>query len=206
MALIEQTLRDVLAAFRDPSPTPGGGSAAALTGALGASLVSMIAAMPKHRAASEQDVTRLRRAGQLCAQLGDRLAALADEDARAYDAVVAAYRLPKASDADKAARAASIQASLRGAIDVPLEVMRQCAAAIEAADAVAAFGNPNAASDIGVALELLGAAARGARLNVDINLGTVSDAGYADGIRHQAGALDGRCAGGAAAARARLQT
>jgi formiminotetrahydrofolate cyclodeaminase len=204
MKLTERTFVDLLAAFRSAAPTPGGGSASALSGAIGAALLAMVGAMPKHRAASEEDVDRLQAAATQSTRLSDRLAELIDRDAAAYDMVVAAYRLPKESPQDKLARAERIQQAVRGAIDVPLDVMRHCAEAIEAAAVVAAFGNPNAASDVGVALELLLAGERGARLNVEINLGSVKDAASAESIRRQIANLDAECDRGANAARARL--
>ena len=204
MKLTERTIVDLLAQFRASTPTPGGGSAAALAGALGASLLAMVASMPKHRAASEEDVDRLQAAARRTADICDRLTALVDRDSDAYDAVVEAYKLPRASETEKAARSARIQQALSGAVDVPLEVMRRCAEAIEAGAVVATFGNPNAASDVGVALELLAAGARGAKLNVDINLASLKDSTSVARIAGQAATLEAECAAGAAAARARL--
>ena len=204
MKLVERSLTELLEAFRSPSPTPGGGSAAALAGAVGASLLAMVAALPKRRAATEEDVNRLQAAGRRCAEISARLAALADEDTAAYDAVIAAYRLPKASDAERSARRARIQEALAGAIAVPLHVMRQCADAIEAAPVVATFGNANAASDVGVGLELLGAAARGARLNVEVNLSGLDDPGHAARVQQECADLSASCETGTKAARAAL--
>jgi methenyltetrahydrofolate cyclohydrolase len=205
MTLTERTLVDLLAAFRSTAPTPGGGSASALAGAVGAALLAMVGAMPKHRAASEEDVDRLQRAATRSTQLSERLAELIDRDAAAYDMVVAAYRLPKESPQERSERIERIQQAVRGAIDVPLDVMRRCAEAIEVAVVVAAFGNPNAASDVGVALELLIAGKRGARLNVEINLGSLKDAAYAESIRRRIANLSAECERGAEAARARLK-
>jgi formiminotetrahydrofolate cyclodeaminase len=204
MRLSERPLADLLAAFRAPSPTPGGGSAAALASAVGASLLAMVASMPKHRAASEEDVDRLHRATDRCTQLSERLAGLVDEDSGAYDQVVAAYQLPRGSEAEKAERGARIQDALKAAIEAPLEVMRRCAEAIQVASVVAAFGNSNAASDVGVALELLGAGARGARLNVEINLPGLKDAQLADRVRDESSRLASEIDPGITAARARL--
>ena len=204
MKLTERTLSGFLEALREPTPTPGGGSAAALAGALGASLLAMIASMPKHRAASEEDLERLHAAAARCRDLGLRLEALVDEDSAAYDTVIAAYRLAKGSDAEQAERKRRIQAALAAAIDAPLEVMRQCGDAIEAASTVARFGNPNAASDVGVALELLLAGQRAARLNVEINLASLNDGPTADRIRETIAALEAEGVTGAGAARAAL--
>ena len=189
MALSQQTFTDLLRAFRSPDPTPGGGSAAALAGAVGASLLAMVAALPKPGAETEEDVRRLRAAGERCAAVSDRLAALMDEDSRAYDGVAAAFRLPKTNDAEKSARTIRIQEALRGATEVPLEVIRTSVDALEQGAVVAEFGNRNARSDVQVGLELLGAAARGARLNVDINLEAMKDAAYVTAVRGEAETL-----------------
>jgi formiminotetrahydrofolate cyclodeaminase len=202
MTLGSQSLSDILAAIRSPAPTPGGGSASAIAGALGAALLSMVASMPKHRAASEEDVDRLEAAGRRAAAISDALLALADRDAEAYERVMAAYRLPKGSDQEKTERSGAIQQAMRGAIDTPLSTMTRCGEAIEAGTVVARFGNPNAASDVGVALELLAAGQRGARLNVEINLASVKDANFAGGIRGDVARLEEEAERGAAAARA----
>ena len=189
MKLTELTVAQLLAAFRSSEPTPGGGSAAALAGAIGASLLAMVAALPKARAETDADRTRLRDAGQRCAALSDDLAVLVDRDSEAYDTVMAAYRRPKATEEEKAARSAAIQAALRTAIDAPLDVMRACAAAIEQSPVVAALGNASASSDVQVGRELLGAGLRGAKLNVDINLESVKDAQYVNGVRDEVSML-----------------
>jgi formiminotetrahydrofolate cyclodeaminase len=177
---------DLLASFRSPSPTPGGGSASALAGAVGASLLAMVAALPKPRATTADDQKRLAAAGNQCAQFSQRLAALIDRDSDAYDEVVSAFRLPKASDDEKRMRTAQIQEALRSATEVPLEIMRASAAAIQAAADVAAFGNGNASSDVQVGLELLMAALRGAKLNVAINLTSLKDAAYVEAAGQEA--------------------
>jgi len=181
--LTERRVDELLKAFRSPDPTPGGGSAAALAGAIGASLLAMVAALPKSRAATEEDVERLQAAASRCAAIADELTTLVDRDSEAYDLVVGAYKQPKGTDEEKAARSAAIQQAMRAAIAAPLEVMRACAAAAEQGVVVAALGNPSASSDVGVGFELLGAALRGAKLNVEINLGSVKDAAYVETVR-----------------------
>lgn len=179
MLLVEQSVAEFLAAVRGPSPTPGGGSAAALAGAMGASLVAMVAALPKSRAATEEDQQRLRSAGDRSTALAVECERLVDVDSAAYELVMAAYKRPKATEEDKAARSLAIQAAFREAIAAPLAVMRAASAAAEQAVVVASLGNPSAASDLQVGVELLNAALRGAKLNVEINLESVKDAEYA---------------------------
>jgi formiminotetrahydrofolate cyclodeaminase len=146
----------------------------------------MVAALPKSRAEHDDDLRRLRTAGDRCAALSDKLAALMDEDTVAYDAVVAAFKLPKDTDEQKSARSVGIQEALRGATEVPLQVIRVCAEALEQGIVVAEFGNRNARSDVRVGLELLGAAVRGAKLNVDVNLENLKDAAYVAAVRDEA--------------------
>jgi methenyltetrahydrofolate cyclohydrolase len=204
MKLTDTPINEALAAFRSSSPTPGGGSAAALAGSLGASLLTMVASMPRHRAASEEDVERLQAAAARCTRVGEKLMSLIDEDSAAYQQVVAAFKLPKNADSEKTERSARIQQGLTAAIDVPLEVMQRCAEAIETAPVIARFGNANASSDVGVALELLTAAWRGARLNIDINLGSIKDGAYAERVRHRVDMLALECDNGVTAAKAAL--
>ena len=116
----------------------------------------------------------------------DRLASLIDRDSDAYDEVVSAFRLPKASDDEKRMRTAQIQEALRSATEVPLEIMRASAEAIHAAADVAAFGNGHASSDVQVGLELLMAALRGAKLNVAINLTSLKEAAYVEAAGQEA--------------------
>jgi formiminotetrahydrofolate cyclodeaminase len=205
MSLVKLPVSEFLAAIRSASPTPGGGSASALAGAMGASLVAMVAGLPKNRAATEEDAQRLRAAGERCAALAADLEQLVDVDSAAYELVMAAYKRPKATDDDKAARTAAIQAAFREAIAAPLAVMRASAAAAEQAVVVAGLGNPSAASDLEVGVELLNAALRGARLNVDVNLGSVKDAEYVGKIQDDVTEFARAIAHESSAARAALQ-
>jgi formiminotetrahydrofolate cyclodeaminase len=204
MKLTDLTLNSLLAAFRSSEPVPGGGSAAALSGALGAALLAMVAGLPKPRAATEEDMARLAAAGARCVEISERLASLVDTDSDAYNTVVHAFRLPKGTDEEKAIRTRRIQEALQGATETPLDVMRACSDAIEQGAVVATFGNSHASSDVQVGLELLGAGLRGARLNVEINLGSVKDADFAGRSRSEAERLEAEANTGIAAARARL--
>jgi len=98
---------------------------------------------------------------------------------------MAAYKRPKGTDEEKAARSAAIQQAFRAAIEAPLDVMRACAAAAEQGVVIAGLGNPSAASDGQVGFELLGAALRGAKMNVETNLDSVKDAGYVAAVRKE---------------------
>lgn len=186
MNLSQLPFTELLNAFRSPEPTPGGGSASALGGAVGASLLAMVAGLPKPRTHSTEETERLTTAGARCAAIGDSLAALMDRDSHAYDRVVAAFRLPKSTEDESTARGIRIQEALHAATEAPLDVMRACAEAIGLAAAVAAFGNRNAASDVQVGLELLRAGLRGAKVNVDVNLASIKDETFSAAIRREA--------------------
>ncbi|HEU4936860.1 MAG TPA: cyclodeaminase/cyclohydrolase family protein [Vicinamibacterales bacterium] len=196
MRLADQRFIDLLAAFRSPAPTPGGGSASALSGAVGASLLAMVAALPKPRVQNPDEQKRLDAARASCALLSEQLAALMDRDSEAYEAVVAAFRLPKGSDEEKQARSSRIQEALRLATETPLDVMRACLDAIQAGADVAALGNANASSDVEVGLELLMAGLRGAKLNVAINLGSIKDQAYVNHTTTRAKELEAEAESG----------
>jgi len=151
-------------------PIPGGGSAAAIAGAMGAALVGMVAELTIGRPDAEAQAAELASLRDDAARYRDELLTLAQTDAAAYAAVVAARKLPKSTDDEKAARRAAIDTAMVGAADAPLHVARLAAATLELAARIAPIGNPNAASDAGVAAQLASAAVRGAVLNVRINL------------------------------------
>ena len=174
--LIDRTVSDILDAFASPDPTPGGGSAAALAGAIGTSLLAMVAAMPKTKTGAAESREALDSArGRLMAARA-ALTGLIDRDSAAYDLVVAAYRTPKTTEEEKTARRDAIQQAMRVATEVPLETATLCADALGDAAIVGEHGNPNATSDVGTAIALLRAGIRGAQLNVEINVGSLSDA------------------------------
>lgn len=187
--LTDRTVISLLDAFSSADPTPGGGSAAALVGATGTSLLVMVAGMPRSRTNSPDERKALDEAHRELLALRARLVELIDRDASAYDLVIAAFRRPKNTDEEKGARRAAVQEATRIATEVPLETIRACVEAMRAGRAAAAHGNPNAASDVKVGYRMLMAAAEGARDNVDINLGGLADAAVQSGIRDAATAL-----------------
>jgi formiminotetrahydrofolate cyclodeaminase len=205
MDLIDRPLRDLLAAFSSPDPTPGGGSASALASAVGASLLMMVAALEKTRNGSDDDRAALASMSTALADIREQLTAAIDSDTAAYDQVMSAYKLPKATPDEQRARKAAIQRAMRGATDVPLTVMRLSARACERAATIAAHGHRAAASDIGVAVALLRAGLHGAGLNVEINLGSLVDAAYVEATRAEAARLAARAAQAAGEADALLR-
>jgi len=152
------------------TPTPGGGSVAALSGALGAALASMVSNLTigkKKYADVEEEMKELLGVTET---LRLELTELIDEDAEAFDRVMAAMKLPKESDEEKAARRRAIEDALVEAAAVPLAVMGKCVDVASLAKVAAAKGNRNAVSDAGVAALVARAGAHAARLNVLINL------------------------------------
>ena len=181
--LVDKSVTELLDAFGSTDPTPGGGSASALASAIGASLLMMVAGLPKTRTNAPEERAALQDASTAVAALRRRLSDAIDADTAAYDRVVAAYRLPKSSSDEQAARQLTIQTALRQATDVPLDVMRWSAEALQQAETIARYGLRAAASDVGVAAALLLAGASGARLNVNTNIGSIKDAVYVDAVR-----------------------
>ena len=183
------TVTSLLERLASADPTPGGGSAAALVGATGASLLEMVAGMPKSRTNAEDERKALDEAHKALAAHRATLTDLIDRDSAAYDLVIAAFRRPKSTDDEKAVRRAAIQDATRIATEVPLETIRACVEAMRAGRAPVAHGNPSAASDVKVGYRLLMAAAEGARDNVEINLGGLSDTAVRARIQEEASAL-----------------
>ena len=184
--LADLRFRDLLDRFASTDPTPGGGSAAAAAGALGASLLAMVAGMSKTKSGTPEERTALGAARAELLRQRDALIGLIDRDTQAYDRVVAAYRLPKATDEEKAARTAAIQAAMRGAAETPLETMRVCAEAARAGRIVATSGNPGAMSDVASGIAFLGSGMHAALLNVAINLDGIKDAALRTSLANEA--------------------
>jgi glutamate formiminotransferase/formiminotetrahydrofolate cyclodeaminase len=198
-------LADLLDAFSSTDAVPGGGSAAALAGAVGASLLLMVAGLPKTKTGTPEETADLAEAASRLHPLRDSLLELVDRDSDAYRQVLTAFRLPKASDAQKAARAEAIDRATRAAIDAPLDTMRASQQALRGAVVVATNGSRRTTSDVGVAVELLAGAVRGARLNVEINLPGLNDAAYAARIREEVEELESNAEADAGRARLALR-
>jgi glutamate formiminotransferase / formiminotetrahydrofolate cyclodeaminase len=158
-----------------PTPTPGGGSAAAHTGALATALVQMVAGLTigkKAYAAAEEEMKAI---ALECSTLRQRLSALVEEDATAYEAVRRAYQLPRDDEVQQATRLRAIDEALLGAAGTPLETAQSCARVVALARAVLERGNRNASSDAGTAELLATGAARAALLNVRVNLAALGE-------------------------------
>jgi glutamate formiminotransferase/formiminotetrahydrofolate cyclodeaminase len=180
---------ELLELLASDSPTPGGGTAAALAGAMGASLAQMVAALTlsKEKFAAAHAVVRPIADAAARAQSG--LVRLAREDSDAYDAVVAARRLPKETEAQKLERQQAVGAANRRAAEIPLATAKAAVALLTLLPDLAEHGNPNAVSDAGAAALLLDASVQGALLNVGINLGGISDADFVAHMQRETLAL-----------------
>lgn len=168
--LTDLPVHDLLERLGSSDPVPGGGSAAALAGAMGAALVAMVAELTIGRPdyAEHEAVVRHLRFDALDRRA--QLLELAQLDAAAYEEVVRARRMPKSSDTEREARANALGRAMVAAADVPLRAAVVAAEVLDLAQRIAPIGNRNAVSDAGVAALLAAAAIRGAVLNVRINL------------------------------------
>ncbi|MDG6225058.1 MAG: glutamate formimidoyltransferase [Candidatus Thermoplasmatota archaeon] len=160
------------------SPAPGGGSVAALSGALGASLLEMVCKLTLSKKKYENVWPSMKDISREMSRARSDLTDLIDEDTEAFNKVIAAFKLPKDREEDKIKRSAAIQEAYRHAIDVPLRTLKICHAVISRANDVAKEGNVNSVTDAGVAAEMAYAGIHGAILNVKVNLGSVKDEGY----------------------------
>ncbi|MDR1377335.1 MAG: cyclodeaminase/cyclohydrolase family protein [Synergistaceae bacterium] len=178
MFLTEMTLKDFTEKLASDAPAPGGGSAAALSGALGAALVSMVCNLtvgkPKYAEYEPLVKKTLASADELKTKLLDAI----QKDTDAFDAVIAAFGMPKGTDEEKALRGAAIQAAYKAAIASPEATAEYCLAVIKLAEPLMGKSNVNAVSDLSVGAAQAYAGLKGAMANVGINLPSVKDTVY----------------------------
>lgn len=181
--MIDRTFIDELASS---APTPGGGGASAYCGALASALASMVANLTvgkKKYADVEADMIVML---EKLATVRERLLELVEEDAEAFKPLAAAYRMPKSTPEEEAAKNAALQAALSDACEVPLEIMRTCARVVEMSEFLAQHGSRLALSDVGVGALFAKAALNGASLNVFANVVSMDDKERAGAYRHEA--------------------
>lgn len=178
MTLRELSVEQFSEELASAAATPGGGSASALSGALAAALVAMVARITAANAAFADRAAALEEIATEAEQHRRELILLVDEDAAAFARVMAAFRRPKETPEQKEARHAEIQAAYEGAVEPPLLVCRHALEVLGLAGRAAGLGNPNAVSDVGVAALLAASALEGAALNAEINLGSIEDEGF----------------------------
>jgi formiminotetrahydrofolate cyclodeaminase len=187
--LIDKPVSQFLTELASSAPAPGGGSVAALSGALGAALVSMVCNLTvgkKKYADVEKDIKALLENSE---RLRHKLADLLQADVQAYTAVSQAMKMPRATDEEKVARAKVMQQALKKATDVPLQIAEACVEVIALCQPAAEKGNKNAVSDAGVAILLAEAGLRSAALNILINLGWIEDQNFTAEKQRQLDAL-----------------
>ncbi|MBO0733887.1 MAG: cyclodeaminase/cyclohydrolase family protein [Methylocapsa sp.] len=178
------TKSSTLAAFLDDlaseRPTPGGGSAAAVCGAIGAALVSMVANLTIGKKNYEAVWGDLKAVNAKAEALRTELTEAIQEDVMAFDGVMGAYGLPRATDEEKAKRSTAIQAALKEATLAPLRAVKACFEVIRLSADAAEKGNLNVISDAGVAVLAANAGLRSAALNVFINAKAIKDREFAE--------------------------
>ena len=183
MKLTDLSLKDFTAKLGSDAPAPGGGSAAALSGALGAALVSMVCNLTKGREKYAEFetlvVNTLKESDELAAALLEGI----QKDTTAFDGVIAAYGMPKGTDAEKAARSEAIQNAYKVAILSPEETADNCLAVMRLSKDLLHKSNKNAASDLAVSALQAYAGLIGALENVAINLGAIKDQKYVNDKR-----------------------
>ena len=174
----KETLAEFIDQLASDAPTPGGGTAAAFAGSMGAGLAAMVAALTLTREKYAASHDAVRPIAQAAAAARREFLDLAREDSMAYELVVAARRLPKDTDAQKTARDSALALANRRATEVPMRTAKVAARLLSMLPELVEKGNPNAASDAGSAALLLEAAAEGALLNVGTNLSGNPDGGF----------------------------
>jgi glutamate formiminotransferase/formiminotetrahydrofolate cyclodeaminase len=185
--LTQMTVKEFANELSRNSPAPGGGSVAALAGSLSAALASMVAALTHNKKGYEKHNAEMEKIGVAAQKIKDFMIKAIDDDTEAFNKVMACFGLPKATDAEKTARAAAIEEATRGATLVPFAVLEKTAECFQLAKEVAELGNQNSLSDSGVASLMARAAAHGAYYNVLINLKSLADKKWAEDIRKKAG-------------------
>ena len=175
MKLVDLNVREYLDVLKSDAPAPGGGSVSALAGAQGAGLIMMVADLTIGKAKYADYEGNCIAAKEKAQKLYESLVAAIDNDTEAFNLVSAAYKLPKNTDEEKAARSKAISEATLTATEVPFDTMELCYEGLLTAKELVGRSNPNAASDIGVAAQNLLAGVKGAWLNVRINLPGVKD-------------------------------
>ncbi|MHC4449317.1 MAG: glutamate formimidoyltransferase [Planctomycetota bacterium] len=190
--LVDLSLRDFVEETASESPAPGGGSVAAALGALGAALGTMVANLSSHKRGWDDRWEEFSQWAEKGKTVQDELVRLVDADTDAFNAILAAFRLPKSTPEEKQARADAIEAANRGAIEVPLRVMETALESMPVLRAMATDGMKQSASDAGVGALCVRGAVLGAGLNVRINLSGLKDQAAAEEYRSRAETLTQR--------------
>lgn len=183
--LTDLTIKDFLKKTASNSPVPGGGSIAALSGAISASLLEMVANLTIGKKGYEEFEEEMKEISAALLEYRKKLIADIDKDSNAYDAVMAAYRLPKSNDEERDRRSGAIQEALKNAVLVPLEVAKMGLDIIKLAGNIVRDGNKNAITDGAVAAMMARTALLSALYNVKINLSSIKDEAFVNEISDQ---------------------
>lgn len=190
MKLADMTVTAFTDTVASDAPAPGGGSVAALAGSIGAALTAMVGNLTQGRKKYADYAAYAAEVEAKGNELKSRLMDVMDRDTEAFNAVSAAFAMPKATDEEKAARSAAIQEALKGCTKTPMEMMELMDEAVSLAASLLDNGfNDTAASDLGVAFLSLKAGIQGAWLNVLINVGSLKDRAFADAYRARGEAI-----------------
>ncbi len=189
MKLAELTTAGFADLLASDGPAPGGGSAAALEGALGAALTAMVCSLTVGKKKYAEYEGLVQAAQAKANDLKARFVDVMDRDTEAFNVVSAAFGMPKATDEEKAARSAAIQKGLEGCTKTPFEMMELAVETLELTASILGKSNDSAASDLGVSALSLRAAIQGAWLNVLINIGSLKDKELAEDYRAKGEAL-----------------
>ncbi|NLI96648.1 MAG: cyclodeaminase/cyclohydrolase family protein [Synergistaceae bacterium] len=181
--LTDLTLRDFVKELGSSSPAPGGGSAAALAGALSSSLCSMVASLTAGKERFKDVWPEMQEAGETSRQLTEKLIELVNQDAEAYNRVMEAVKMPKTTEDEKSLREKAMQDALKSACRVPLETVETVAKVARVMESLLFKCNPNAITDVGSAGRLAWAAAHAAAYNVEVNLKAISDLTFVEETR-----------------------
>lgn len=185
----DMTIDGFLGAMASKDPTPGGGAAAAIAGATGAALIAMVGRLTLGKPGFEDLEERMQALVHRADEARAEFLSLGDRDAESFEAVMTAFRMPKETDIEKAARLEAIQRGLEHAASVPLEIARRASDLMELAEDATAMGNPNAASDGMSAAGMLLAAVIGARANVEINASSLKDEARRTALQDEVAAI-----------------
>ena len=189
MKLAEMTVTQFADVLASDAPAPGGGSTAALEGALGAALTAMVCRLTEGRKKYEEHQAFVVEVKEKATALQAQFIDVMDRDTEAFMVISNAYGMPKATDEEKAARSAAIQAGLVKSTETPMEMMELAAQTIALTESLLGRFNTASASDLGVGALSLRAAVQGAWLNVLINIGSLKDTALAESYRTKGQAL-----------------
>ena len=188
--LAKLTVKEFLDKVAGSDPVPGGGSVAALNGAVASALTAMVAGLTIGKKGYEEHEELMKHISRLSIRQQELFVEYIDRDSEAYDHVFGCFKLPKSTDEEKAARSAAIQEATRFAALVPMQVARNACELMEIIADVARLGNQNAITDACVAMMAARSAVLGALLNVRINLGSLKDITFVDELKREADHLE----------------